>query len=217
MRESNLTGVELDKISGKILKQLYQKADIHIKGFEDANIPDNYYDIAISNVPFGNYSVYDPVNNKQNFLIHDYFFSRALDKVREGGIVAFITSKGTMDKKDSTVRKVLSEKADFIGAIRLPTSAFKKTGHTEVTTDIIFLRKKDGTQFILDDWIDTEKYEDEKELDINKYFMKYPQLVLGKLNITTNQYGKELEVKEKIYSNLKDDLNQFALQIFIKN
>ena len=208
MRESNLTGVELDKISGKILKQLYQKADIHIKGFEDANIPDNYYDIAISNVPFGNYSVYDPVNNKQNFLIHDYFFSRALDKVREGGIVAFITSKGTMDKKDSTVRKVLSEKADFIGAIRLPTSAFKKTGHTEVTTDIIFLRKKDGTQFILDDWIDTEKYEDEKELDINKYFMKYPQLVLGKLNITTNQYGKELEVKEKIYSNLKDDLNR---------
>lgn len=142
MRESNLTGIELDKISGKILKQLYQKADIHIKGFEDTNIPDNYYDIAIGNVPFGNYSVYDPVNNKQNLLIHDYFFSRALDKVRDGGLVAFITSKGTMDKKDITVRKLLSEKADFIGAIRLPTSAFKKTGHTEVTTDIIFMRKK---------------------------------------------------------------------------
>ena len=217
MRSSNLTGIELDKISGKISKQLYQKADIHIKGFEDANLPDNYYDVVIGNVPFGNHSVYDPVNNKQNFLIHDYFFSRALDKVREGGLVAFITTKGTMDKKNPTVRKYLSEKADFVGAIRLPSTAFKKTGNTEVTSDIIFLRKKDGKQSIPDNWIETESYKNIRDLDINKYFLKYPQLVLGNLNITTNQYGKELEVKPFPYESLKESLEKAIKLVAQKN
>ena len=218
MRSSNLTGIELDKISGKISKQLYQKADIQIKGFEDANLPENYYDVVIGNVPFGNHSVYDPVHNKENFLIHDYFFSRALDKVREGGIVAFITTKGTMDKKNTTVRKHLNEKADFIGAIRLPSTAFKKTGNTEAISDIIFLRKKDGTKHLTDNWIDTGIFQGYKDIDINNYFLKYPQLVLGNLDTKSSQYGgKELDVKPFIYTPLKESLEKAIKEIAPKN
>ncbi len=142
MKNSKLYGVELDDISGRISKQLYQKADIRIQGFEEVDYPDNFFDIAIGNVPFGDYKLYDPKYNKQNFLIHDYFFAKAIDKVRPGGIIAFITSKGTMDKENDSVRRYLSERADLIGAIRLPNTAFKDNANTEVTTDIIFLQKK---------------------------------------------------------------------------
>ncbi len=143
MKNSKLYGVELDDISGRISKQLYQKADIRIQGFEEVDYPDNFFDIAIGNVPFGDYKLYDPKYNKQNFLIHDYFFAKAIDKVRPGGIIAFITSKGTMDKENDSVRRYLSERADLIGAIRLPNTAFKDNANTEVTTDIIFLQKKE--------------------------------------------------------------------------
>ena len=138
MRESKLYGIELDSITGRIAQQLYQKNSVAIQGFEDTSLPDSFFDVAIGNVPFGDYKVSDKKYNKYNFLIHDYFFAKTLDKVRPGGIVAFITSSGTMDKQNSNVRKYLAQRADLVGAIRLPNNAFKANAGTEVTADILF-------------------------------------------------------------------------------
>ena len=150
--DSRLYGVELDQLTGRIAKQLYQKADITIDGFENTSYPDDFFDLAVGNVPFGEYKVHDRRYDRQNLLIHDYFITKALDKVRPGGIVAFITSKGTMDKQNSKVRAALAQKADLLGAIRLPNDAFKANAGTEVTTDILFFQKRDRAPEREPDW-----------------------------------------------------------------
>jgi len=141
MEKSKLYGVELDDISGRISKQLYQKADIQVKGYQDTEFQNNFFDVAIGNVPFGDYKVFDKEYNKYNLFIHDYFIAKTIDKVRPGGVIAFVTSKGTMDKQDTSVRKYIAERADLIGAIRLPNNAFKEVANTDVTTDILFFTK----------------------------------------------------------------------------
>ena len=153
MAESRLYGVELDGITGRIAKQLYPNADIKISGFEKTDYPNDFFDVAIGNVPFGQYKVADKQYDKNNFLIHDYFFAKTLDKVRPGGVVAFVTSKGTMDKKSPEVRKYLAQRAELLGAVRLPNTAFKENAGTEVTSDIIFLKKRDRVMDIEPDWV----------------------------------------------------------------
>lgn len=152
MQESRLYGVELDGITGRIAKQLYPKADIKISGFEKTDYPNDFFDVAVGNVPFGQYKVADRQYDKNNFLIHDYFFAKTLDKVRPGGVVAFVTSKGTMDKKSPEVRKYLAQRAELLGAVRLPNTAFKNAG-TEVTSDILFLKKRDRVMDLEPDWV----------------------------------------------------------------
>ena len=153
MKESNLYGVELDSISGRIAKQLYPHANIQICGFEKTTYPDNFFDLAIGNVPFGQYKVVDKKYDRNKFLIHDYFFAKTLDKVRPGGIVAFITSKGTLDKSNPEVRKYLAQRAELLGAVRLPNKAFKSNAGTEVTSDILFLKKRDHMIVSDPDWV----------------------------------------------------------------
>lgn len=188
MQNSKLYGVELDDISGRIAKQLYQKANIRIGGFEESSFPDNFFDVAISNVPFGDYKLYDPKYEKYNFLIHDYFFAKALDKVRPGGIVAFITSKGTMDKENNSVRKYLAERADLIGAIRLPNTAFKAIANTEVTADIIFLQKRERVCVNEPNWIYVSQSED--GVPVNEYFIENPDMLLGKMVFDNKMFGE---------------------------
>lgn len=189
MRGSKLYGVELDDITGRIAKQLYQTADIQINGFEKTDFPDNFFDAAIGNVPFGNYGVSDARYNKENFLVHDYFFAKTLDKVAPGGVVAFITSKGTLDKVNPKVREYLAKRADLIGAIRLPNNAFKGA-NTEVTSDIIFLQKREKMAVELPDWCYTAKNSD--GITVNQYFIDNPEMVLGKLEFTSGQFGQEV-------------------------
>jgi phospholipid N-methyltransferase len=153
MRESKLYGVELDSISGRIARQLYQTADIKVQGFETVDYPDNFFDVAIGNVPFGDYKLHDRKYDKYNMNIHDYFFAKALDKVRPGGIIAFITSKGTLDKENASVRKYLAERAELIGAIRLPNTTFRQIANTDVTTDIIFLQKRERMMVSDEEWL----------------------------------------------------------------
>lgn len=193
MQESKLYGVELDDLSGRMAKQLYQKADIDIKGFEETDFPDSIFDIAIGNVPFGQYKVLDKRYDKNNFLIHDYFFAKTLDKVRPGGIIAFITSKGTMDKENNSIRKYMSERAGLIGAIRLPNTAFKANAGTEVTSDIIFLQKRDRIIDLEPDWLDLG--EDENGILMNQYFVDNPEMILGNMEIETTQYGLDSTCK----------------------
>ncbi|HCD69667.1 MAG TPA: hypothetical protein DEQ68_03480 [Ruminococcaceae bacterium] len=189
MRGSKLYGVELDDITGRIAKQLYQTADIQINGFEKTDFPDNFFDAAIGNVPFGNYGVSDARYNKENFLVHDYFFAKTLDKVAPGGVVAFITSKGTLDKVNPKVREYLAKRADLIGAIRLPNNAFKGA-NTEVTSDIIFLQKREKMAVELPDWCYTAKNSD--GITVNQYFIDNPEMVLGKLELASGQFGQEV-------------------------
>lgn len=189
MRGSKLYGVELDDITGRIAKQLYQTADIQINGFEKTDFPDNFFDAAIGNVPFGNYGVSDARYNKENFLVHDYFFAKTLDKVAPGGVVAFITSKGTLDKENPRVREYLARRGDLIGAIRLPNNAFKGA-NTEVTSDIIFLQKREKMAVELPDWCYTAKNPD--GILVNQYFIDNPEMVLGKLEFTSGQFGQEV-------------------------
>ena len=195
MQNSRLYGVELDSLTGRLAKQLYQQAEIEIKGFEKTDYPDDFFDVSVSNVPFGNYSVADSRYDKQNFLIHDFFFAKALDKVRPGGIVAFVTSKGTLDKSNSSVRKYLYERAEFLGAVRLPETAFK-SANTEVVSDIIFLKKREypkqienATDIDIDNWVFTGK--NEQGMIINEYFIENPHMLLGTLTYDTNMYGGE--------------------------
>ncbi len=190
MTSSKFYGVELDTLSGRIGKLLYPESNIEIKGFEETNFSNNFFDIAIGNVPFGDYKINDREYNKNNFLIHDYFFAKAIDKVRNGGIIAFITSSGTMDKKDESVRKYISSRAEFLGAIRLPNNTFRGVAGTEVTSDIIFLKKRDSVREYNDDWIHLS--EDEKGLTYNKYFVDNPEMVLGNMKEVSGRFGNTL-------------------------
>ncbi|MCM1060920.1 MAG: DEAD/DEAH box helicase family protein [Eubacterium sp.] len=187
MRGSKLYGVELDSITGRIAKQLYPNADIQIKGFEKTNFPDNFFDVAIGNVPFGSYGVADRRYDKYNFLIHDYFFAKTLDKVAEGGIVAFVTSKGTLDKANPKAREYIARKANLLGAIRLPDNAFKGNANTEVTTDIIFLQKRKSPPAKMPDWVYLG--ETAEGVPVNQYFADNPEMVLGKMEFSTKMYG----------------------------
>ena len=189
MENSHIYGVELDSISGRIAKQLYQKADIRIQGFEDTDFSDSFFDVAIGNVPFGQFKVSDKRYDKNNFLIHDYFFGKALDQVRPGGVIAFITSKGTMDKESTAVRKYIAQRAELLGAIRLPNNAFKANAGTEVTSDILFLKKRDRIMDITPDWVHTGK--DENGISMNEYFISHPQMILGKMENVSGPFGME--------------------------
>ena len=177
-------GVEKDDISGKIARQLYQKSSIAIKGFEDVEYPDSFFDVAIGNVPFGEFSIYDKKYDKHHFLIHDYFFAKTIDKVRPGGIIALITSSGTMDKKSEDVRKYIAQRANLLGAIRLPNNTFKDAAGTKVTSDIIFLQKRDAITDIIPDWVHLDNSED--GILMNKYFVDNPHMILGKMETTTH-------------------------------
>lgn len=205
MQSSKLYGVELDSISGKIAKQLYQKANIKVEGYEKADLPDSFFDIAIGNVPFGDFKVNDKRYDKNNFLIHDYFFAKTLDKVRPGGVIAFITSKGTMDKASPEVRKYLAQRADLLGAIRLPDNTFTKNAGTKVTSDIIFLQKRENLIDIMPDWVYLDR--DENNITMNKYFVDNPDMILGKMEMVSTAYGYDSTCKAEEDTNLEEQLN----------
>ena len=188
MADSRLYGVELDSITGRIAKMLYPQADITVAGFETTDRRD-FYDLAVGNVPFGNYKANDKAYNKLGFSIHNYFFAKAIDQVRPGGVVAFVTSRYTMDSKDSTARKHMAERADLLGAIRLPNNAFRANAGTDVVSDIIFLQKRDRPADIEPDWVQLGKTED--GFAINQYFVDHPEMVLGELTTESTQYGRE--------------------------
>ena len=188
MADSRLYGVELDSITGRIAKKLYPQADITVAGFETTDRRD-FYDLAVGNVPFGQYRVNDKAYNKLGFSIHNYFFAKAIDQVRPGGVVAFVTSRYTMDSKDSTARKHMAERADLLGAIRLPNNAFRANAGTDVVSDIIFLQKRDRPADIEPDWVQLGKTED--GFAINQYFVDHPEMVLGELTTESTQYGRE--------------------------
>lgn len=206
MKESNFYGVELDRISGQIAKELYPNANIQIKGFEETNFSNNLFDVAIGNIPFGEFKVADREYERNNFLIHDYFFAKTLDKVRDGGIIAFITSSGTMDKKSEDVRRYISERAEFLGAIRLPNTTFKGVAGTEVTSDIIFLKKRDRLLKIDEDWIKLDK--DAKGLIYNKYFVDNPQMVIGTMEEIPSRFGTSLACIENKDISLEEGLKK---------
>ena len=189
--KSNLYGVELDSLTGRIAKQLYQKADITVGGFETTEHPNDFFDLAVGNVPFGEYKVHDKQYDKQNLLIHDYFLTKTLDKVRPGGVVAFITSKGTMDKANGKVREALAQKADLLGAVRLPNNAFKANAGTDVTADILFFQKRGSAPEKLPDWVNVGQTED--GIPINNYYLQNPDMVLGKMAFWENMYGNATE------------------------
>lgn len=205
MQKSKLYGVELDSISGRIAKQLYQNANIKVQGYEKADLPDSFYDVALGNVPFGDFKVNDKRYDKNNFLIHDYFFAKTLDKVRPGGVIAFITSKGTMDKASPDVRKYIAQRADLLGAIRLPDNTFTKNAGTKVTSDIIFLQKRENLTDIIPDWVYLDQ--DENNITMNKYFVDNPNMILGKMEIESTQYGFDSSCKAIDGENLEDRLN----------
>ena len=190
MQNSKFYGIELDSTSGQIAKKLYPDANIQVKGFEETAFSNNLFDIAIGNVPFGEYRVSDREYEKNNFLIHDYFFAKTLDKVRSKGIIAFITSSGTMDKRNEDIRRYISERAEFLGAIRLPNNIFKGEAGTEVTSDIIFLKKRDRLLKIDEDWVKLDK--DRQGLSYNKYFVDNPEMVLGSMQEVTGRFGTTL-------------------------
>ncbi len=191
MQNATLMGVELDSITGRLAKQLYPQANITVDGFERVNLPDNSIDLAVGNVPFGSYKLADPRYDKQNLLIHDYFFVKTLDKVRPGGIVAFITSKGTLDKQDSTVREYLAQRADLLGAVRLPNNAFSRNAGTDVTTDILFLQKRAQPPEQVPDWVHLGQTAN--GIPINRYFETHPDMVLGTMAWDKSMYGNERE------------------------
>lgn len=204
MEGSKFYGVELDSISGRIAQKLYPNSNIQIKGFEETNFSNNLFDVAVGNVPFGEYKIADREYEKNNFLIHDFFFAKTLDKVRSGGVVAFITSSGTMDKKSEDVRRYISERAEFLGAIRLPNNVFKGEAGTEVTSDIIFLKKRDRLLKFDENWVKLDT--DERGLAYNKYFVDNPDMVLGNMEEISSRFGttlaciddKNLSLEEKL-------------------
>lgn len=187
MQNSKLHGVEIDFLTGRIAKQLYQKANIAIEGFEKTNLPDDHFDVVIGNVPFGEIRVNDSRYNAQKFLIHDYFFAKALDKVRAGGVVMFITSKGTMDKASPEVRKYIAQRAELLGAIRLPDNTFKANAGTEVTSDILILQKRDRVMDIEPDWVHLDT--DDNGVTMNRYFIEHPEMVLGEIKMESTRFG----------------------------
>lgn len=187
IQNSKLHGVEIDSLTGRIAKQLYQKANIAIEGFEKTNLPDDHFDVVLGNVPFGEIRVNDSRYNAQKFLIHDYFFAKALDKVRAGGVVMFITSKGTMDKASPEVRKYIAQRAELLGAIRLPDNTFKANAGTEVTSDILILQKRDRVMDIEPDWVHLDT--DENGVTMNRYFVEHPEMVLGEIKMENTRFG----------------------------
>ena len=187
MQNSKLHGVEIDSLTGRIAKQLYQKANIAIEGFEKTNLPDDHFDVVLGNVPFGEIRVNDSRYNAQKFLIHDYFFAKALDKVRAGGVVMFITSKGTMDKASPEVRKYIAQRAELLGAIRLPDNTFKANAGTGVTSDILILQKRDRVMDIEPDWVHLDT--DENDVTMNSYFVEHPEMVLGEIKMESTRFG----------------------------
>ena len=189
MEKIRMYGVELDSISGRIAQQLYQKNKIAVQGFETMQFPDSFFDCVVGNVPFGNYKVPDKRYDRHNFLIHDYFIAKSLDLVRPGGVVAVVTSSGTMDKKDSSVREYLANRADLVGAIRLPNNAFQRNANTSVVADILFLQKRDRAAVERADWVNLG--ETPEGYSINQYFAKHPEMVLGKITTESTQYGKQ--------------------------
>lgn len=187
MAGSKLRGVEIDPLTGKIAKQLYQKANISVQGFEETKLPDDHFDVVIGNVPFGDFKVNDSRYNAQKFLIHDYFFAKALDKVRAGGVVAFITSKGTMDKASPEIRKYIAQRAELLGAVRLPDNTFRANAGTEVTSDILFLQKRDRIADIEPDWVHLDT--DENGITMNSYFVQHPEMILGEMKMESTRFG----------------------------
>ena len=211
MSKSKFYGVELDSVSGRIGKLLYPESEVQIKGFEETSFSNNFFDAVIGNVPFGEYKVNDRDYNKNNFLIHDYFFAKSIDKVRNGGVIAFITSSGTMDKKDESVRRYIAARAEFLGAIRLSNDTFKGVAGTEVTSDIIFLKKRDSIRERDEDWIHLA--EDENGLTYNKYFVDHPEQVLGTMREVSGRFGNTLACLPKENANLKELLTKASEEI----
>ena len=190
MSGSKMYGVEIDSITGRIAQQLYQKNSVAIQGYENSELPDSFFDVAIGNVPFGDFKLLDKKYNKHNFLIHDYFFAKTLDKVRPGGVIAFITSSGTMDKRTSKVRRYIAQRADLIGAVRLPNNTFKKNAGTEVTADILFLQKRESMTDIMPEWVEVAEHETGQF--VNQYFLDNPDMVMGELKEVSGPYGPTL-------------------------
>lgn len=189
LNECKMYGIELDTISGEIARQLYQKNTIAVKAYQDVELPESFFDVAVGNVPFDDLKPYDKKYDKYKFVLHDYFFAKTLDKVRPNGIIAFITSKGTMDKKDESTRKYISQRAELIGAIRLPNDTFQKNAGTTVTTDIIFLKKRDKVTDIDEEWIHLGT--NENGIEMNNYFITHPEMILGNMEMISGRFGQE--------------------------
>lgn len=219
LEDCKLYGVELDSISGRIARQLYQKSTVAVQGYEDTNLPNSFFDVAVGNVPFGDFKVLDKKYDKHKFLIHDYFFAKTLDKVRPGGVIAFITSKGTLDKENPSVRKYIAQRADLLGAIRLPNNTFKANAGTEVTSDIIFLQKRDSITDIEPDWVYLGENDD--GIKMNQYFIDNPEMILGNIEMISTRFGydsacisdgEKLEDKlERAISNIHAEEKEYEL------
>ena len=219
LEDCKLYGVELDSISGRIARQLYQKSTVAVQGYEDTNLPNSFFDVAVGNVPFGDFKVLDKKYDKHKFLIHDYFFAKTLDKVRPGGVIAFITSKGTLDKESPSVRKYIAQRADLLGAIRLPNNTFKANAGTEVTSDIIFLQKRDSITDIEPDWVYLGENDD--GIRMNQYFIDNPEMILGNMEMISTRFGydsacisdgENLEDKlERAISNIHAEVKEYEL------
>lgn len=219
LENCKLYGVELDSISGRIARQLYQKSTVAVQGYEDTNLPNSFFDVAVGNVPFGDFKVLDKKYDKHKFLIHDYFFAKTLDKVRPGGVIAFITSKGTLDKENPSVRKYIAQRADLLGAIRLPNNTFKANAGTEVTSDIIFLQKRDSITDIEPDWVYLGENDD--GIKMNQYFIDNPEMILGNIEMISTRFGydsacisdgEKLEDKlERAISNIHAEVKEYEL------
>ena len=211
MQDSKVYGVELDTISAGIAQQLYQKSSIAAQGFENVNIPDSFFDGVVGNVPFGDFKVVDKKYDKHNFLIHDYFFAKSLDKLRPGGVMALITSKGTMDKENSSVRKYIAQRAELLGAIRLPNDTFKSSAGTEVVSDILFLQKRDRLIDIEPDWVHLDT--NENGIRMNSYFVQNPEMVLGEMKNVSGRFGQQVTCESYTDSNLADLLSDAIANI----
>ena len=219
LEDCKLYGVELDSISGRIARQLYHKSTVAVQGYEDTNLPNSFFDVAVGNVPFGDFKVLDKKYDKHKFLIHDYFFAKTLDKVRPGGVIAFITSKGTLDKENPSVRKYIAQRADLLGAIRLPNNTFKANAGTEVTSDIIFLQKRDSITDIEPDWVYLG--ENDEGIKMNQYFIDNPEMILGNMERISTRFGydsacisdgEKLEDKlERAISNIHAEVKEYEL------
>ncbi|RGE14463.1 DNA helicase, partial [Desulfotomaculum sp. OF05-3] len=211
MAGSKLYGVELDDLTGRIAKQLYQKATIAVQGFEDTKLPDDHFDVVLGNVPFGDFRVNDSRYEQQKFLIHDYFFAKALDKVKAGGVVMFLTSKGTMDKASPEVRKYIAQRAELLGAIRLPDNTFKANAGTEVTSDILILKKRDRVMEIEPEWVHLDT--DENGITMNRYFVEHPEMVLGTMQMESNRFGMDTACKADKEHSLSELLSEAVQRI----
>lgn len=225
LENCKLYGVELDSISGRIARQLYQKSTVAVQGYEDTNLPNSFFDVAVGNVPFGDFKVLDKKYDKHKFLIHDYFFAKTLDKVRPGGVIAFITSKGTLDKENPSVRKYIAQRADLLGAIRLPNNTFKANAGTEATADIIFLQKRDSITDIEPDWVYLGK--NENGIKMNQYFIDNPYMVMGNMEMIATRFGydsacisdgENLEDKlERAISNIHAEVKEYELDDIVED